>query len=135
MPANAESARDSGSIPRVGRSPAVGNGAPLQYSCLENTWREEPEGLQGHNVSNTTEHACIPPVLTELTGETTDTKSKNHTDKYKRLVRPELLKSAISVLRTPEWEPASEGMLALKRSSVAARQKNGLAQRHCWVRG
>ena len=90
---------------------------------------------RGHNVSNTTEHACIPPVLTELTGETTDTKSKNHTDKYKRLVRPELLKSAISVLRTPEWEPASEGMLALKRSSVAARQKNGLAQRHCWVRG
>ena len=25
-----------GSIPRPGRSPGVGNGNPLQYSCLEN---------------------------------------------------------------------------------------------------
>ena len=25
-----------GSIPRLGRSPGVGNGSPLQYSCLEN---------------------------------------------------------------------------------------------------
>ena len=27
---------DLGSIPRLGRSPGVGNGNPLQYSCLEN---------------------------------------------------------------------------------------------------
>ena len=27
---------DSGSIPESGRSPRVGNGNPLQYSCLEN---------------------------------------------------------------------------------------------------
>ena len=27
---------DLGSIPRLGRSPAEGNGNPLQYSCLEN---------------------------------------------------------------------------------------------------
>ena len=30
------SARDLGSIPRLGRSPGEGNGNPLQYSCLEN---------------------------------------------------------------------------------------------------
>ena len=35
-PANAEDARDARSIPRLGRSPGVGNGNPLQYSCLEN---------------------------------------------------------------------------------------------------
>ena len=29
-------AGDRGSIPRSGRSPAGGNGAPLQCSCLEN---------------------------------------------------------------------------------------------------
>ena len=29
--------RDLGSIPRLGRSPAEGNGNPLQYSCLENS--------------------------------------------------------------------------------------------------
>ena len=30
------SARDQGSIPGLGRSPAEGNGNPLQYSCLGN---------------------------------------------------------------------------------------------------
>ena len=33
-PANAG---DAGSIPVLGRSPEVGNGNPLQYSCLENS--------------------------------------------------------------------------------------------------
>ena len=33
-PANAG---DSGSVPGSGRSPGVGNGNPLQYSCLENS--------------------------------------------------------------------------------------------------
>ena len=36
-PANAGDARALGSIPGVGRSPGVGNGDPLQYSCLENS--------------------------------------------------------------------------------------------------
>ena len=35
-PANAEDARDGGSIPGSGRSPGGGHGNPLQYSCLEN---------------------------------------------------------------------------------------------------
>ena len=30
-------ARDPGSISRSGRYPGVGNGYPLQYSCLENS--------------------------------------------------------------------------------------------------
>ena len=36
LPANGEDARDEGSIPGSGRSPGVGNGNPLQYSCLKN---------------------------------------------------------------------------------------------------
>ena len=36
LPANAGEARDSGSIPGLGRSPGEGDGNPLQYSCLEN---------------------------------------------------------------------------------------------------
>ena len=28
--------RDMSSIPELGRSPGIGNGNPLQYSCLEN---------------------------------------------------------------------------------------------------
>ena len=36
-PANAADARDVGSIPGSGRSPGIGTGNPLQYSCLENS--------------------------------------------------------------------------------------------------
>ena len=36
LPANAGDARDMGSVPGSGRCPGVGNGNPLQYSCLEN---------------------------------------------------------------------------------------------------
>ena len=32
LPANVGCARDAGSIPRLGRSPEVGNSTPLQYS-------------------------------------------------------------------------------------------------------
>jgi len=35
-PANAGDVRDMVSIPGSGRSPAEGNGNPLQYSCLKN---------------------------------------------------------------------------------------------------
>jgi len=32
-------------ISGLGRSPGEGNGYPLQYSCLENPWTEEPDRL------------------------------------------------------------------------------------------
>ena len=35
-PASAGDAGDSDSIPGLGRCPGIGNGNPLQYSCLEN---------------------------------------------------------------------------------------------------
>ena len=56
-PANARDVRDTGSIPGSGRSPGEGNGNPLQYSCLENPWTEEPGGLQsrGHKKPDTAE--------------------------------------------------------------------------------
>ena len=45
MPSNAGGTRDAGSNPGSGRSSGVGNGNPLQYSCLENpmdrgAWRD-----------------------------------------------------------------------------------------------
>ena len=50
LPANAGDVRDVGSIPRSGRFPGVGNGSPLQYSCLENpmdrgAWRAAVHGV------------------------------------------------------------------------------------------
>ena len=48
-PANAGDVRDVGSIPGMGRS-GEGNGNPLQYPYLDNSWRipwtEEPGGLR-----------------------------------------------------------------------------------------
>ena len=37
LPVKAEDVKDMGLIPGLGRSPGVGNGNPLQYSCLENS--------------------------------------------------------------------------------------------------
>ena len=36
LPVNAGDTRDADSIPGSGRSPGIGTGNPLQYSCLEN---------------------------------------------------------------------------------------------------
>ena len=35
-----------------------GNGNPLQYSCLENSWTEEPGGLQSMG-SQKVGHDCV----------------------------------------------------------------------------
>ena len=44
--ANAGDAGDVGSFPGSGRSPGEGNGNPLQNSCWEIPWTEEPGSLQ-----------------------------------------------------------------------------------------
>ena len=57
LPVNAGDARDEGLIPESGRSPGVGNGNPLQYSCLENPMERGTEWTAVHGVaeSDTTE--------------------------------------------------------------------------------
>ena len=51
-------AGDLDSVPASGRSPGEENGNPLQYSCLENPWAEEPSRLPsmvsqvGHNLAS-----------------------------------------------------------------------------------
>ena len=53
-------AGDPGSIPRLGRSPGVYNGNPLQYSCLENPMDRGAWWAIVHGVakgSDTTERA------------------------------------------------------------------------------
>ena len=44
LPANAKVAGDAGSVPRLERSSGVGNGNPLQYSCMENSMDREETG-------------------------------------------------------------------------------------------
>ena len=57
-------AEDPGSTPGSGRSPAEGNGYPLQYSCLGILQTVEPGGLQSMGVtreSDTTERLTHLP--------------------------------------------------------------------------
>ena len=46
LPVSVGDARHSRLVPGSGRSLGAGNGNPLQYSCLEIPWTEEPGGLQ-----------------------------------------------------------------------------------------
>ena len=63
LPANAGDTRDAGLIPGLGRSPTVGNGSTLQYSCLEDSL-ESLMGYRpwGHKDSDTTEHTHISGI-------------------------------------------------------------------------
>ena len=58
-PANAGDTRDIGLIPGLGRSPVVGNGNPLQYSCLGNSMNRGAGWATVHGVaeSDTNEDA------------------------------------------------------------------------------
>ena len=56
-------ARDSGSIPGLGRSPGRANGNPFQYSCLENSvdrgaWHATVHGVARVRYDFMIEHAC-----------------------------------------------------------------------------
>ena len=50
-PAGAGDISDVGSIPGLGRSPAGGNGSPLQYSCMENPMDREAWWATVHGVA------------------------------------------------------------------------------------
>ena len=49
--ANAGDIRDTGSIPKLGRSPGEGNGNPIQYSCLENPMDRGAWSATAHGVA------------------------------------------------------------------------------------
>ena len=45
LPASARDIKDMGSVPGLGRSPGVGQGNPLQYSCLESMDRGDSQDM------------------------------------------------------------------------------------------
>ena len=51
LPPNAGVARDGGSISGLGRTSGVGNGNPLQYSCLKNPMDREALRAAVHGVA------------------------------------------------------------------------------------
>ena len=52
LPANAGDTRDVGSIPGSGQFAGVGNGNPLQYSCLKNSMDRVARWTTVHGVAN-----------------------------------------------------------------------------------
>ena len=81
--ANAEDTRDLGLIPGSGRSPGVGNGNSLQYSCLESSrdrgaWQATVQGvtkiqtrLSKHTHTHTHTHTqCLPRRVDKRLRET-----------------------------------------------------------------
>ena len=57
-------AGDHGLIPESGRSPGVGNGTPVQYSCLENpmergTWQATALGVAKSNMTDSISDTMI----------------------------------------------------------------------------
>ena len=66
LPANAGDTRDASLLPGLGRSPGVGNGNPLQCSCLENSMDRGACWATVHGVAESlitteqlsTHHAC-----------------------------------------------------------------------------
>ena len=51
LPANAGDVKDAGSLPKWGRPPGVGNGNPLQYSCLGSLMDRGAWWAIGHGVT------------------------------------------------------------------------------------
>ena len=51
LPDNAGDTREVGLIPDAGRPPGVGNGIPLQYSCLDNSMDRGAWWATGHGVA------------------------------------------------------------------------------------
>ena len=71
LPANAGDDRDVGLIPGLGRSPRVGNGNPLQYSCLRNpmdggAWWAIVHGV-AKSQTQLSMHACMHDLIQRKT--------------------------------------------------------------------
>ena len=63
LSANAGDAKDWGLIPGSGRSPGVGNGKLLQYSCLENSTDRGAWQAIFHGVAKSQKHQESPEGL------------------------------------------------------------------------
>ena len=73
QPANAADTRDTGSISGLGRPPGVGNGNPLQYSCLENpmdrgAWQATVHGIAKSQARLSTHTSVTAIIISSVSG-------------------------------------------------------------------
>ena len=72
-PTNTGDAREENLVPGSGRCPGVGNGNPLQYSCLENptdrgNCQATVRGIVEHDVTEHEQHAHLKSILSQPIG-------------------------------------------------------------------
>ena len=72
LPANAGDARDLGSLLGSGRSSGVGNGTPLQNSCLENSMDRRAWQVTVHGVTTSQTQPSVHTLCKMLTAEKTE---------------------------------------------------------------
>ena len=90
LPANAGYTRGVGSIPGSGRSPGVGNGNPLQHSCLENVldrgaWWSTVHGIAESQTPLSTHAKFVMPQFCGSTRwYTTPLSSKNCSEPWRK---------------------------------------------------
>ena len=105
-PANGGDARDAGSIRGWGRSPEVGNGNPLQYSCLENpmdrgAWQAIVHGVgksrtglsvctraRAHTHTHTHTHNVLPKACAVLSHSVVYRSLQHYGPQFTRLFCP-----------------------------------------------
>ena len=118
-PATAGDGRDAGLIPGWGRSPRIGTGNPLQYSCLENSmdkgsWQTKVQRVtKSYKESETTKHAHV------------STHVHTHTIEIEKRIQWKLnlvpiCKRRLGTLNENGWreEGVSRGSVGLPGSSV-----------------
>ena len=79
LPSNAEDTENMGLIPGSGRSPGVGNGNSLQYSCLENSkdnWASEQSRTRPGTITAPGEPYKVKNTPSQYVGGSTDGKLK-----------------------------------------------------------
>ena len=83
MIANAGDARDVGWIPRLGRSPRVGNGNPFQYFCLQNSmdrgaWQATVHGVAESDTTEHTAHDMARQLSSKIIIQSCEVQSGSH---------------------------------------------------------
>ena len=71
LPASTGDTRDMGSLPRLERSSRVGNGTPLQNSCLENFMDRKAWWATVHGVAKSQTQLSVHTLCKMLTVEET----------------------------------------------------------------
>ena len=100
---------DDGSIPGSGRSPGVGNGNPLHYSCLENLMDKgslagySPWGHKEWDTAEHTAHVCMLLIVLLFKKENKTGIQWRHTHTHTQKLYDSMHSVCLSALFSLDW--------------------------------